>query len=147
MAYPYEVPVAFSFEVRIPGFSNEGECSFRDVGGLSVKMDLETVIEGGVNDYEHKLPKRAQYNPLVLKRGILRGSQFTAWINDAIRNFNFKPKQIYISLIDEQRAPTIRWRVENAYPVGIEMSEFKAEENALAIETLTIAYDYFVRME
>ena len=147
MSYPYEVPVAFSFEVRIPGFSNEGECSFRDVSGLSVKFDLETVIEGGVNDYEHKFPKRAQYNPLVLKRGILRGSQFTKWINDAIRNFNFKPKQIYISLINEQRAPTIRWRVENAYPVGIEISEFKAEDNALAIETLTIAYDYFVRME
>lgn len=147
MAYPYEVPVAFSFEVRIPGFSNEGECSFRDVGGLTVKIDLETVIEGGVNDYEHRFPKRAQYNQLVLKRGILRGSQFTKWINDAVRNFNFKPKQIYVSLINEQRAPTIRWRIENAYPVGIEIAEFKAEENALAIETLTIAYDYFVRME
>jgi phage tail-like protein len=146
MAYPYEVPVAFSFEVRIPGFSNEGECSFRDVSGLTVKIDLETVAEGGVNEYEHKFPKRAQYNQLVFKRGILRNSQFTTWINEAVRNFTFKPKQIYISLVDEQRAPTVRWRVENAFPVGIDIAEFKAEENALAIETLTIAYDYFVRM-
>lgn len=146
MPYPYEMPLAFSFEVRIPGFSNEGECSFRDVGGLSVKMEMETINEGGVNDYVHKFPKRAKYNELVLKRGLLKGSQIITWTNDAIRNFIFKPKQIYISLIDEQKTPTIRWRVENAYPIGIEMAEFKAQDNAIAIETLTIAYDYFVRM-
>jgi hypothetical protein len=35
--------------------------------------------------------------------------------------------------------------VENAFPVGIEIAEFKAQDNSLAIETLTIAYDYFVR--
>jgi phage tail-like protein len=145
MPTPYSIPVAYSFEVRVPGFSNEGECSFRDVGGLVVKLELESINEGGVNDYAHKFPKRAAYNELVFKRGILTGSQFTTWINDAIRNFNFKPKQIYISLIDEQKTPVIRWRVENAFPVGIEIAEFKAQENALAIETLTIAYDYFVR--
>ncbi len=74
MAYPYDVPVAFSFEVRIPGFSNEGECQFRDVGGLAVKIELEKINEGGVNDYVHKFPKRAVYNELVFKRGILNGS-------------------------------------------------------------------------
>lgn len=146
MPTPYTIPVAFSFEVRIPGFSNEGECSFRDVGGLVVKLDLESINEGGVNDYAHKFPKRATYNELVFKRGILTGSsQLFPWINDAIRNFTFKPKQIYISLINEQKSPIIRWRVENAFPVGMEISEFKAQENSLAIETLTIAYDYFVR--
>jgi len=145
MPTPYDIPVAFSFEVRIPGFSNEGECSFRDVGGLVVKLDLETINEGGVNDYAHKFPKRAKYNELVLKRGILTGSQLVTWINDAIRNFNFSPKQVYISLINEQKSPIIRWRVENAFPVGIEIAEFKAQDNSLAIETLTIAYDYFVR--
>ncbi len=145
MPTPYSIPVAFSFEVRIPGFSNEGECSFRDVGGLVVKLDLESVNEGGVNDYAHKFPKRAAYNELVFRRGILTGSQFFTWINDAVRNFTFKPKQIYISLINEQKTPVIRWRVENAFPVGIEIAEFKALENSLAIETLTVAYDYFVR--
>ncbi|OQP68258.1 phage tail protein [Niastella populi] len=145
MPTPYSIPVAFSFEVRIPGFSNEGECSFRDVGGLVVKLGLESVNEGGVNDYVHKFPKRAAYNELVFRRGILTGSQFYTWINDAVRNFTFKPKQIYISLINEQKTPVIRWRVENAFPIGIEIAEFKALENSLAIETLTVAYDYFVR--
>lgn len=145
MPTPYSLPVAYSFEVRIPGFSNEGECSFRDVGGLVVKLGLETINEGGVNDYAHKFPGRAGYNELVFKRGILTGSQFFTWINDAVRNFTFKPKQIYISLIDDQKTPVIRWRVENAFPIGIEIAEFKAMENSLAIETLTVAYDYFVR--
>jgi phage tail-like protein len=145
MPTPYDIPVAFSFEVRIPGFSNEGECSFRDVSGLSVKLGLESINEGGVNDLVHQFPKRATYKELVLKRGILRNSQIFTWINDATRNFNFKPKQIYISLINEEKAPVIRWRVEKAFPVGIEIAEFKAQESALAIETLTIAYGYFER--
>ncbi|WP_158800358.1 phage tail protein [Pedobacter sp. L105] len=145
MAYPYEIPVAFSFEVRIPGMSNEGECNFQEIGGLKVDLGIEKIAEGGVNDFEHKFPKRAEYSNLTLKRGILRGSDLITWVNDAVRNFNFTKKTIYISLIDEQRAPTVRWRVVNAFPVGLDIAGFKAQENALAIETLTIAYDYFVR--
>lgn len=145
MAYPYDVPWAFSFEVKIGGFTTDVEASFRDVSGLNVKIDLETVIEGGVNDFEHKFPKRATYNPLVLKRGMVRNSEFTTWVNEAVRNFTFKPRQIYISLLDEKKKKTVTWRVVNAYPVGVEIADFKAEENAIVIETLTMAYDYFVR--
>src|ERR1051325_1153827 len=107
MAYPYDTPVAFSFDVKIPFESTtQGECSFSEVGGLKVKIDWETISEGGVNDYSHKFPKRANYNELVFKRGILRGSKLITWVNDAVRNFIFKPKQIYISLVNEERTPT-----------------------------------------
>jgi phage tail-like protein len=145
MSYPYTVPVSFSFEVKIPGMSGDGECTFRDVGGLNVKLDVEKISEGGLNDYVHKFPKPAQYNELVLKRGLLKNSSLIQWVNNAIRNFKFEPTQVYISLLDEKGAPSVKWTVRNAYPIGIELSEFKAEENSIVIETLTLAYDFFVR--
>ena len=145
MPYPYEVPVTFSFTVKILEFSSEGECSFSDISGLTVKIDLEKINEGGVNDYVHKLPQKSQYNELVLKRGMLKGSALIAWVNDAVRMFTFTPKSIDISLLNKEGNPTITWNVVNAYPVGIEISEFKAQDNSIAVETLTLAYRYFNR--
>lgn len=143
--YPYNIPVSFHFSVKITGFDNDAECAFRDVEGLSVKMDLESVEEGGVNNYVHKFPKKAQYKDLVLKRGLLLGSQATAWVKNAITNFSFEPKSIYISLLDETNKPSVKWWLVNAYPIGLEVSAFNANDNSLVIETLTLAYDYFVR--
>lgn len=145
MSYPYTIPLAFSFEVNIPGMSNEGECQFQEVSGLKADIGLEKIAEGGVNDYEHKFPKRTEYGNLTFRRGILRNSALADWVDEAVRRFNFVPKPVYINLLDIQRVPVMRWTVINAYPVGIETAGFKAQENALAIETLIIAYDYFER--
>lgn len=147
MTYPYNVPVSFSFDVKIAGMDGDGECSFRDVSGLTVKLDVEKISEGGLNDYVHKLPKLPQYSEVVLKRGLLKNSAVIKWINNAIRNFKFEPTQVYISLLDENGKSSFKWTLRNAYPIGIEISEFKAQENAIVIETLTLAYDFFVRTE
>jgi phage tail-like protein len=145
-AYPYNIPLGFRFNVKISGITDDAECSFRDVSGISVNIELETFNEGGVNEYVHKLPKRAKYENLILKRGIMQGSSLIAdWINKAIREFTFNPKQIDIMLLDEANAPTISWSLVNAYPVAIKISEFKAMENEIVVETLELAYNYFER--
>lgn len=144
---PYDIPAAFSFRVEIRDFDTDSNFSFRDVSGLTVKMEWEKVNEGGQNDYTYKFPKRTVYNDLVLKRGILKGSQLIKWITDAVRNFNFKPVNMLVHLVDGDEAVIISWSINGAIPVGVETAEFKALENALAIETLTLTYNYFERIE
>ena len=145
-SYPYNIPVGFHFDVKISGITEEDECSFSDVSGLNVTFELETVNEGGVNEFVHKLPKRAKYENLVLKRGILKNSSLIAdWINKAVREFTFSPKQIDIMLLDENNLPTVSWSLVNAYPVAIKISEFKAKGNDIVVETLELAYNYFER--
>lgn len=146
MDYPYNIPVGFYFSVKIDGISGAGECSFQDVSGLNVSFSTESINEGGNNTFSWKLPTRPKYDNLVLKRGILKNSTLiTNWINNAVSNYVFAPKQVDISLLDEQSKVVISWSLVNAYPVSVKISEFKAMENSLAFETLELAYSYFTR--
>jgi phage tail-like protein len=50
-----------------------------------------------------------------------------------------------LSLLNDDGVPLATWNFANAYPVAIKMSEFKAQENGIAIETLELSFDYFER--
>ncbi|MEO0408411.1 MAG: phage tail protein, partial [Cyanobacteria bacterium P01_A01_bin.135] len=65
-------PVSFFFDVifqEVPFGKDAVETRFQSVTGLSVDMQTETLKEGGENRFEHILPVRTKYSPLVLKRG------------------------------------------------------------------------------
>lgn len=57
------LPVAFYFSVNIENIS----FPFKEVSGLNVEMELETVDEGGLNTYQHQLPKQIRHGNLALK--------------------------------------------------------------------------------
>ena len=43
---------------------------FTECSGLEVKRDVKEVVEGGVNNYVHKLPGRVSFSDITLKRGL-----------------------------------------------------------------------------
>ncbi|BAV05981.1 hypothetical protein FLA_1996 [Filimonas lacunae] len=122
-----------------------GEGMFQEVSGLNATLGTEELKEGGVNLYTTRLPGRAKYDNLVLKRGLLVGSPLTTWVFDALQNFLIDPQPVQVRLIDEQKKPIVTWSIKNAYPVAIKTDPFRAMDNALAIESLELAYTYFTR--
>ena len=70
--------VGFYFRVIFEGLkyaSQQNEVvdmRFQSVAGLDANLDTENVKEGGENGYEHVVPMRRKYGPLVLKRGVLK---------------------------------------------------------------------------
>lgn len=65
----YYPPLGFHFKIE---FGNQkDEYQFQSVSGLNVDLETEEIAEGGENRFKHKLPLRARYPNLVLKRGIL----------------------------------------------------------------------------
>lgn len=137
----YYPPVGFHFEVKFSGM--EGENQFQSVSGLSVDLETEEISEGGENRFKHKLPVRAKYPNLVLKRGLLVNSEFIQWCRDALENFVFSPVDIMISLLDENHESLISWNVVHAYPVKWNVVDFNAEESKVVVETIELAYNYF----
>ena len=59
--------------------------------------------------------------------------------------FNLNPRDLKINLLNEKNEPVAFWKVIQAYPVKWVISDFKASENALVIETIELAYQYFQR--
>lgn len=136
-------PVGFSFWVRFDISNDPIDISFQDVSGISMEMQMEEIVEGGTNGYSQKLPTRAIYSPLVLRRGMAVNSKVSEWITDAIENFNISPITIVVALLNENSEPLIAYRFLNAYPVKWSVSNFNAETSSIVIESLELYYQYF----
>lgn len=140
-------PVGFAFGVTVTGIAGINEGSFQEVSGLNVKLGSQDVPEGGENRFVHRFPTPAKYENLVLKRGMLIGSPLITWARNSVEQFTFTPKLVVVNLLDEKNAPLATWNVINAYAVAIKISDFKAQENALVVETLELAYNHFIRIK
>lgn len=143
MPEPYDIPVVFHFKVEVGGAAADQDVRFQEVTGLSAEVTTEELREGGLNEYVHRLPTGAKYGNLVLKRGFIDGSEVTDWCRQAIESFSFEPRDVTVQLLDEQHDPLLSWSFTGAYPVKWSLSDLKAQENALVIESMELAYRTF----
>jgi|SRR6187399_936538 len=139
----YYPPVAFHFKVEFVGLGNDNDSRFQSVGGLSVEYDTETFKEGGENRFEHKLPGRTKYPELALKRGLLTDSKVIDWVLDALHKRKFDPKDVHVSLLNEEHQSLRTWRFHRAWPRKWAVADFNAQENSLAVESLDLSFSYF----
>jgi phage tail-like protein len=144
---PYYPPVGFSFVVNITDIDGQYESNVQEVSGLNAKMNVEEVKEGGENRFVHRLPSPPKYENLILKRGMVTNSGLIDWARKAVEQFLFSTKTVVISLLDGDANHLATWNFVNAYPVSIKISDFKAQENAIVVETLELCYDYFQRIK
>ena len=85
---------------------------------------------------------RAQPADLVLKRALLPDSGVYRWARAAFDDFRFQPLNLVVSLLNAQHQPLLSWHVAHALPRKWEVGAFNAEQNAVALETLTLSYRY-----
>jgi phage tail-like protein len=130
--------VVFEIFPQVPN-----DARFQDVTGLTVDVNLDTYNEGGENRFVHRLPGRSRYSDLVLKRGMTLVSGVTAWCQDSIENFNYKPTNMLISLLNEQHLPVSSWYIVNAIPIKYDISGLNAEQGQIVIESMTLRYEYY----
>jgi phage tail-like protein len=142
-AYP---PVGFHFRVDIDGISNTDDIGFQSISGINQTINTETMEEGGETRFTHRLPKPPTYENLTLKRGMLIGSELIDWFRDAIEDFKFKPRNMMVTLLNENHEPLQAWHFINAWPVKWNIDGFDAEKGAIIAETIEFSYQYFKRM-
>ena len=141
----YTPPVGFHFKVEVLGLDRavDDDVRFSEVGGLSFEVATEEVPEGGENRFIQRYPLRAKYPDLVLKRGLLKSSAIWDWTRDCIENLDIKPKNVDVKLLNEDHEPLITWHLVGAYPVKWAVTDLNATNNAIVVESLQLAYQYF----
>lgn len=140
----FDLPVAFHFSVSFTGSGPAiSDAAFQEVSGLETTIDLEPLVEGGENRFVHQLPKPSKRNNIVLKRGLTeKSSDLVKWCKDTMERDlakKIEPKNLVISLLDEEGDPVATWSVGNAYPVKWSVGGFDAMKNELAVETIELA--------
>ena len=139
----HDIPVVFHFKVEFGARSADQDNRFQEVAGLSAEVSTEEFREGGLNEYAHRIPTGAKYGNLVLKRGLIKDTEVGEWFRRAIESFVFEPRDVSVTLLNAQHEPLAVWNFLRAYPVKWSLSDFKAQDNALAIESLELAYRSF----
>ena len=56
------------------------------------------------------------------------------------------PVNVLVSLLDSQQEPVDNWLVINAIPTKLNTSGFDATTSSVVFETLTMNYQYFIRI-
>ncbi len=138
-------PVGFHFRVEFQGINglHTQDAFFQEVAGLSKELEQESVKSGGENRFTYKLPTRASYQDLVLKRGLFTDSAIIRWVDDAIENLDIHPVTVLVSLLNERHEPLQTYRFVNAWPKKWSVSTFNAQESNIVVETMELAYQYF----
>lgn len=147
---PFYPPTSFYFRLQFKGASTARDYAFQEASGLDVEWELEEVREGGQNHYLHRLPKVVKYPNLVLKRGyVSSNSALATWCTATLAADFSTPlvlRDVQLDLLNAESTPLATWLFRDAWPVKWRMSEFRSQENALAIETLEFAYANFQRV-
>ncbi len=125
----------YNFVVEIEGILAAG---FTEVSGLSMQTEVDTIKEGGVNNYEHKLPRGIKYSDITLKRGLM-DRELWAWYRRTVHG-NIERKSGTISLRDHSGKTVLSWFFFDAFPIKWEGPALNAASNTVASETLVLAH-------
>jgi phage tail-like protein len=113
---------------------------FTECSGLSVERTVLPYEEGGVNNYVHQLPDRIKHTSVTLKRGV-GDTTLWSWFEEGLYDAKVTRKDVAISLYNGDRSQVKRWNLARAYPTKWTAPDFKADGNAVAIETLQIVHE------
>lgn len=137
--------VNFHFSVEFSTIPSDSvDVRFQSVAGLDSVMDTESIKEGGENRFEHVIPTRRKYGPLVLKRGLLKPehSKLTAWMKKAFDDEIIEViPTVTIILLGEDHLPLMKWAISNVWPRSWKVGELNAEKGEVLIETLELNYN------
>jgi phage tail-like protein len=87
------------------------------------------------------MPGMLKSGNITMKKGVFaKESGLFKWFAEIEMN-RITRKELTISLIDESGAPTMIWRVKNAFPVKVMGTDLKAEGNEVAIESIEFAHE------
>jgi phage tail-like protein len=146
----YYPPPAFAFSVAVvSGKSTSADPSvdaaFQEVSGIDPKVDVEEVVEGGLNSYVHQLPGVTKHSNLVLKRGyVTRASALAQWAAQSVGSSLGSPIQVQtlnVYLLGGDGQPVVTWTFLNAWPVKWDVGTLDANNsNAVLTQTLELSY-------
>lgn len=140
-------PPAFSFSVSVvsPSETTAIDAAFQEVTGIDPKVEVEEVVEGGVNAYVHQLPGVTKHSNLVLKRGyVTRASALADWASQTVGSTlgsPITPQTINVYLLGANGQPVVTWTFLNAWPVKWEVGAFDANNTSSVLtQTLELSY-------
>ena len=128
------------YVVSIPGLPSG--MGFSKVSGLKSSIGVVEYAEGGYTS-THKLAGKEKVEPVTLERGMFKSKDLENLYKKSLSNPNFRTT-VTISLQDNTGKVQRTWKLAEAWVTTWEGTDFDASSEDVAIEKITIEFEYFL---
>jgi phage tail-like protein len=140
--YPYS---NFNYIVNLGGETGSGDSpigGFSEVQGISTEMNYADYRAGNAKtNTMSKYPNTHKLGTLTLKRGLMGTLDLWNWLK-AVRDGAYQPRDITITLQDEQHRPVMSWKFQRAQPQKWTAPNLAAKGGTdVAIEEFVLVYE------
>ena len=132
----------YNFLIEIDNISRG---AFQEVSGLESTIEVIEYREGGDTSITRKLPGRASFGNLTLKRGVTDDVELYEW-HKTVRDGGTDRRNGSIVQLDRNREEVARWNFREGWITKLTGPDFKAEGNEIAIETVEIVHEGLERV-
>ena len=130
----------FKFRLTVPGLPSG--IGFQKVSGLTHEVGVTEYDEGGF-DYTHKLPGRQKVGEVTAERGSYADNSFQNLLKQTLTNPSMRNTVIFEQL--NRYGEAVRtYKLAEAWVSKWEGSDADAGSDDVAIEKLTIQFEYFL---
>ena len=130
----------FMFRVTIPGLPTG--LGFQKVGGLTREVGVVEYLEG-LYQHTHKLPGREKVGEVTLERGSYATKELEAQYKKVLTDSNLR-NTVIIEILDRFGNAKRTYKLAEAWVSKWEGSDLDASSDDVAIEKLTVQFEYFL---
>lgn len=115
---------------------------FKECSGLSGEIEVLTYREGGLNDFQHKLPGPAKFGNVTLRAGVANTIDLWDWFYSvATGSIQRRSVSIVMRSHGGDGGEVMRWDLAAAYPVRWQGPDFTAGDTNVAVQSLELAHN------
>lgn len=130
----------FNFRVTIPGLP--AGMGFQKVGGLTKEVGVVEYLEG-LYAHAHKLPGREKVSEVTLERGSYASKDLEKLYKKTLKDSNMR-STVIIEILDRFGKPKRTYKLAEAWVSKWEGSDLDASSDDVAIEKITLQFEYFL---
>lgn len=117
---------------------------FTRCSGLALSVEVDEVVEGGINESPVHLNTRIRYAPLVVTRPVTAASMdLCQWVQESVR----KPSRLtgQITCLSESGNEVAKWELRDVMPVAWRGPSLDAAGGSVAMEEIEFVHGGFFR--
>jgi phage tail-like protein len=120
-------------------FGFERPWFFSEVSGLS--SEAQIIIEEPLFPRRVRMPGLQRFGNVTLKEGMVANDRILWDLYNQTKMNVFKRRTIVISLLDEAGGSAMAWRLANAFPAKMTVTDMRSDAGETAIEAMEIAHE------
>ena len=138
----------FAIEIYTSEKSTTRVALFQKISDMTVSRNIDSLTEGGFNEYTMEFPREHSYNHIIFEGGLTSSEFFYTWMmagkeKGYAQSFDFVLIQRYPDK-DGDKDKVKSWFFEAAFPVKWKISDLSINDTkTIVVEKLELSFNFF----